>query len=100
MNYNSVIMEYKKIMNFLDNTLNQPTKFSTKNWVEKNNESRGTYNTNSQIRFKTSMLTSSLCDYSNAYVLVKGTITVVDTAAAGVDVNNADKKVIFNKAIY
>ena len=69
-------MEYQKIINFLDNTPNQPTRFRTKNWVEINNDARGTYNTNSQIRFKTSMLRSSLCDYSDAYVLVSGTITI------------------------
>ena len=42
------------------------------------------YNTNGQIRFKTSMLKSSLCDYSNAYVLVKGNITVANTGPAAV----------------
>ena len=54
----------------LDNTLNQPTKFRTKNWVGINDHARGTYNTNSQTKFETSMLRLSLCDYS-------GTITVV-----------------------
>ena len=49
-------MEYQKIMNFLDNTPNQPTKFKSKNWVEITNNSRGRYNTNSRIKFKTSML--------------------------------------------
>ena len=88
-------MEYQKIINLLDNTPNQPTKFRTKNWVKINNESRGTYNTNSQIRFKTSMLRSSLCDYSDACILVKGTITVANTAVAGPAANNANKKVIF-----
>ena len=77
-------MEYQKIINLLDNTPNQPTKFRTKNWVETNDESRVTYNTNNQIRFKTSMLRTSLCDYSDAHILVKGTITVTSTAAAGV----------------
>ena len=69
-------MEYQKIINLLDNTRNQPTKFRTKSWVEINDESRRTYNTNSQIRFNNSMLRSSLCNYSDAYILVKGTITV------------------------
>ena len=50
-------------------------------------------NVNSQIKFKTTMLKSSLCDYSNAYILVKGTITVNNTAAA--DADNTNKKVIF-----
>ena len=49
-------MEYEKIINFLDNTSNQPPKFRTKNLVEANDESRGTYNTNSQIKFKTSIV--------------------------------------------
>ena len=66
-------MEYQKIINFLDNTQNQPTKCRTKNWVEINDEARGTYNTNSQMRFKTSMLKSSLCGYSESYKLVSGT---------------------------
>ena len=69
-------------------------KFKTKNWVEVNDESRGTYNFNSQIKFKTSMLKSSFCDYSDAYILVKGTITVNNTAAACADANNTNKKVI------
>ena len=58
-----------------------------------NYESRGTYNTNSQIRFETLMLRSSLYDYSNAYILVKGTITVANTAAQDQESNGALKKV-------
>ena len=54
-------------------TSNQPTKFKIKNCVETNNDSRGTYDTNSQIKLKISMLRSSLCDYSDAYILVSGT---------------------------
>ena len=88
-------MEYQKIINLLENTTNQRTKFRTKNCVEINDESRGTYNTNNQIRFKTSMLRTSLCDYSDAYILVKGTITVANTATANADGNNTNKKVIF-----
>ena len=45
-------MEYQKIVNLLDNTPNQSTKLRTKNWVEINDDSRGTYNTNSQIKLK------------------------------------------------
>ena len=70
-------MEYQKIINLLDNRPNQPSKFRTKNWIEINDDARRTYNTNSQIKFKTSMLKSSLCDYSDAYILVSGNITVV-----------------------
>ena len=51
---------------------NQPSKFITKNWVKINDESRGTYNEDNQIRFKTLMLRSSLCDYSvHMYLLEK-----------------------------
>ena len=75
-------MEYEKIINLLDNTPNQPTKFRTKNWVEINDESHGTYNANSQIKFKTSTLRSSLCDYSDVCILVSATITVAHTGAA------------------
>ena len=88
-------MEYQKVVNLQDNIPNQPSKFRTKIWVEINDESRGPYNTNSQIKFKITMLKSSLCDYSDAYILVKGTITVDNTAAAGADANNTNKKVIF-----
>ena len=59
-------MEYQKMINLLDSKTNQPSKFRTKNWVEVNDESRRAYNTNSQIRLKTTMLKSSLCDYSDA----------------------------------
>ena len=56
-------MEYQKIANLIDdNTLSQPSKFRTRNWIEINDESRGAYNVNSQIKFKTTMLKSSLCD--------------------------------------
>ena len=88
-------MEYQKIINLLDNTSNQPSKFRTKNWAEINDESKGAYNTNSQIKFKTTMLKFSLCDYSDAYILVKGTITVPNTTAADANANNANEKVIF-----
>ena len=86
-------MEYQKIANLIDDIPNQPFKFRTRNWVEINDESRGAYNVNSQIKFKTTMLKSSLCDYSDAYI--KGTISVNNTAAAGAAVNNINRKVIF-----
>ena len=89
-------MEYQKIANLIDdNILNQPSKFRTRNWIEINDESKGAYNVNSQIKFKTTMLKSSLCDYSDAYILVKGTISVNNSAAAGAAANNTNKKVMF-----
>ena len=57
-------------MNLLENAPNQPSEFRTKNWVEINDESRETYNVNSQIKFKTLILKSSICDYSDAYIFV------------------------------
>ena len=90
-------MEYQKIINLLDNTPDQPSKFRTKNWVEINGESKESYGTGSDIRFKTTMLRSNLCDYADAYVLVKGTITITgagnDDAAKQLDERN--KGVIF-----
>ena len=89
-------MEYQKIANLVDfSSSNQPYKLKTNNWVEVNDESRETNDVNSQIKFKTTMLKSSLCDYSDAYILVKGTITVRNTAAADANANNTGKKVIF-----
>ena len=87
-------MEYQKITNLLDNASNQPSRFRIINWIEINHESRRGYNVNSQIRFKTAMLKSSLWDYSDAYILAKGTITVnyIGTAAAP---NNRNKNAIF-----
>ena len=90
-------MEYQKIANLIDDdTLNQPSKFRTRNWVVINDESRGAYNVNSQIKFKTTMLKSSLCDYSDAYILVKGTISVNNTAAQGAAANNTNKVIFKN----
>ena len=84
-------MEYQKISNLLNDESNQPSKFRTRNWVEINDEGRGTYSPNKQIKFKTSMLRSSLCDYGDVYILVKGNITVNNTAAEGAAANNTNK---------
>ena len=88
-------MEYQKIANLLLDESNKPSKFRTKNWVEINDDVRGLYSPNKHIRFKTAMLRSSLCDYSDAYILVKGKISVNNTVADGATANNTDKKVIF-----
>ena len=69
-------MEYQKLIYLLNDTTNQPTKFTTKNLFEINDDAHGIYNTNSQIKFKTSMLKSNLYDYSDAYLLVTGIITL------------------------
>ena len=70
--------------NLLDNASNQTSKFRTKNWVEINDKSRGKF-TGNDIKFKTATLRSNLCDYADAYILVKETITITgvgDNAAA------------------
>ena len=58
-------MEYQKITNLLDKTSDNVPKFITKKWIEVHDQSGGSYNINKQIRFKTSMLQSDLCDYSD-----------------------------------
>ena len=68
-------MEYQKIANLLGSTSDNPSKFRTRDWVEINDESRGNY-ANSDIRFKTAMLRSNICDYVDSYILVKGTTTI------------------------
>ena len=71
-------MEYDKINNLLlseDNKSEKLSKFVTIEYVRVNSLSN-TYNENKSIRFKTPMLRSNLCDYSDAYILVKGTITI------------------------
>ena len=93
-------MEYQKIINLLDNASNQSSKFRTKNWVEISDESRGTHNVNSQIKFKTTMLKSSLCDYSDAYILVNRNITVNNTetgaATAEILIKNGYLKIVLH----
>ena len=79
----------------IDDASNQPSKFRTKNWVDINDESRGTYNANIRIKFKTIILKSILCHYSDACIIVKGTITVNNTAAHGAAADKTNKKVIF-----
>ena len=72
-------MEYQKITNLLGTTLDEVPRFITKKWVEVHDQSGSTddrYKPNKQVRFKTSILRSDLCDYSDAYIVVKGTITV------------------------
>ena len=93
-------MECQRTTNLLNNASNKPSKLRTRNWVEINDDIRGAYPANKQIRFKTAMLRSSLFDYRDAYILVKGNITVnsaaaAAAAAAGAAANNTDEEVIF-----
>ena len=84
-------MKYQKIANLIDDASNQPSKFRTKNWFEINDESRGTYDANCQTKFKNKMLKSNLCDYSDAYILVKGKITITG-AGADAEARQADER--------
>ena len=88
-------MEYQKIANLLNDESNKPSKLRTRNWVEINDDITGAYSPNEQIRSKTAMLRSSLCDYSDAYILVKVNISVNNAAGAGAAANNTNEKVIF-----
>ena len=85
-------MEYDKINNLLLSEESEKlSKFVTREYVKVNSLS-DTYNENKSIRFKTPMLRSNLCDYSDVYILVKGTITVTATGVNN-DANNIrDKK--------
>ena len=71
-------MELQKIINFIDTTSDNKnlTTFATKKWIEVYDQSEGNYNVNKDIRIKTSMLRADLCDFSNAYIVLKGNITV------------------------
>ena len=87
-------MEYDKINNLLlseDNESEKLSKFVTKEYVKVNSLSNA-YNKNKSIRFKTPMLRSNLCDYSDAYILVKGTITVTAPGANNNANNIRDKR--------
>ena len=81
-------MEYQKITNLLGTTLDEVPRFITKKWVEVHDQSGSAedrYKPSKQIRFKTSMLRSDLCDFSDAYIVVKATITVTG-------INNRSRK--------
>ena len=74
-------MEYQKITTLLNTTLDNVPRFIAKEWVEVHDQSGSAndiYKASKQIRFKTSMLRSYQCDVSDAYIIVKGTISVTD----------------------
>ena len=85
-------MEYQKLVSLLDKRSSHLSKFRTKNWIEINDQSRGVYNTNSDIRFMTTMLKSSLID---AYILVKGRVRITG-AGDDAPARQADE---WNKAV-
>ena len=83
----------------LENTSNEPPKFRTRNWVKISDESQGTHNASDQIKYTTSMIRSNLCDYSDAYINVKGTTKISNTRTA-VALNNRNKNVIFKNVLH
>ena len=93
-------MEYQKIANLLNTESNQPSKFRTRNWVEINEESRGTY-TGNDVKFKTTMLRSNLCDYADAYTLVNRRITITGAGDDGAAIlaDERDKGVTFKNCV-
>ena len=70
-------MEMQKIINLLNNSENEYSKFVTKKWYVIDSESKGSYSHEHPIKFLTNSLESSICDYSDAYILVTGNINVV-----------------------
>ena len=107
-------MEFQKITNFLDITSDNKDlpKLVTKKWIEVYDQSQGNYNVNKEIRIKISMLRSDLCDFNDAYIVVKGNITVNkktftaddieepnNTAANATTTNNANNNAFGEKKI-
>ena len=78
-------MEDQKIINLLARTTDNVPRFNTKKLIEVHDQSGRICNANKQIRFKTSMLQSDICDYSNSCVIVRGAISVTGN-------NNIDRK--------
>ena len=106
-------MEFRKIVNLLDITSDYKDlpRFFTKKWIEVYDQSEKNYNVNKEIRIKTSMLRSDLCDFSDAYIVVKGNITVTkktftaddidapnNTAANATATNNANNNAFGEKS--
>ena len=69
-------METQKIITLLNSTENEYSKYATKKWYVIHSESKGNYSHGNPIKFLTNTLESSICDYSDAYILVTGNINV------------------------
>ena len=102
-------IEFQKITNFLDITSDNKDlpKFVTKKWIEVYDQSEENYNPNKEIRIKTSMLSSDLCNFSDAYIVVKGNITVIkkiftanDFVVPNDTANNANATNTANKNVF
>ena len=81
-------MEFQKIINLLHITSDYKdlSRYVTKKWIEVYDQSEKNFNVNKEIRFKTSMLRSDLCNFRDAYIVVKGNINTTDP-------DNAKKKI-------
>ena len=75
-------METQKIVNLLNGSDNDHSKFATKKWYIIDTESKGNYSQNDEIKFLTTSIESSLYDHSDAYILVTGNITAAPNIAA------------------
>ena len=64
-------MEYQNITNLLGNTSDKVPRCITKKWTEVHDQSAEIYSTNNQLRFKTPITRSDLCDYNDAHIVVK-----------------------------
>ena len=84
-------METQKILNLLNDSNNENSKFETKKWYIIDNEAKGNYLPDNEIKFWISSLVSSICDYSDAYISVTGNITVTR--------GNANTKVAFKNCV-
>ena len=96
-------METQKIINLLNSINNENSTFATKKWYIIDSEAKGNYSHENPIKFLTSLLESSLCDYSDAYILVTGNITVTRTiaaaaAAAAAEGDDPQKNQVLNAA--
>ena len=90
-------MEYQKIKTLLNNKVTQPSKFTTKSWVEITDDAHEIYNNNREVEFKTTVLSSNLSDCSDEYISVMKTITIKEAGAdsAETKAGEIDKQVLF-----
>ena len=97
-------MEFQKIADFpgINSDNKDLPKFVTKKWIEVYDQSEKNYNPNKEIRIKTSMLRSDLCDFNDTYIVVKGNITVIKRIFTANDFeepnNTADNATATNNA--
>ena len=94
-------MEYQKINNLLGEGAGKIRKYNTINWIEINDQSNNVYNDNTAIKFNAPMLRTSLCDFSEAYIILKGKARVIanatgaGAAARDANQNGGNKSFVF-----